>query len=472
MKTDDIKQRWADLLYPKRFRPSRVKGKTEYKNKSYNRNPFDSDYLRVALSPPFRRLQDKAQVFPLEQNDFSRTRLTHSIEVSGLGRSIGSSIENILLEKKYLKEENAGHIPSILSVAGLVHDIGNPPFGHFGEKAIQSYFKTLNKKKSKKGLLSKEEKADFENFDGNVQGLRLLLRLGTSDDEYSFNLTLPVLSSIIKYPKSSIVGNEKKWRTKGIEFKKFGYFQSEKDRFDEINNFFNLNYNRHPLAFILEAADDIGYSVSDIEDGVKKKLITSDIILDLLNSRSFSIDENCKKLYEALDVYRRRLKEEKFPIIDVLIAQECRVKAQSIMIQDVVKVFIDNQADILCGNYGKELIKSSGSNKLREFFEKIAGYNFESEDVVKNELVGEKIITTLLDCFVNAVLSSEKEKNGTTEGKLYSIISNHYKFVNDKYNSYGNTTYKGLQLVTDYISGMTDSYALTLYQELTGIRLV
>lgn len=467
--TNNYIERWDELLYPKRFRPSRAKGTTEYKGTDYDRNPFDSDYLRIALSSPFRRLQDKAQVFPLDSNDFSRTRLTHSVEVSGLGRSIGTSIEKILIKKEMLSDKKSGHIASLLSVAGLVHDIGNPPFGHFGEKTIQNYFeKLLNE--SQFNEFTDDEKNDFKKFDGNVQGLRLLLKLGLSDDEYSLNFTFPVLSSIIKYPKSASIGNKNNWEDLGIEFKKYGYFQSEKDKYEEINSFLKLNNSRHPLTFLLEAADDIAYCVSDIEDGVKKKIISSDFILNLLNSEKYSSDEKCIFLFKKLSEYSVKIKD--FPFKELLFAQECRIKAQSIMIQDSVNEFIDNHEKLLKGEYHEELLKSSKSFKLREFFEEIAYKNFNYEEVLKNEIVGEKVVNTLLNYFVPAILSENCTKKGTKENKLCELISSHYKYINKYFERYPKENYKKLLLVNDYISGMTDTYALTLYQELTGIRMI
>jgi dGTPase len=203
------------------------------------------------MSASFRRLQDKTQVFPLEKNDFPRTRLTHSIEVSALARSIGVSIENILLKKELLEKQYRGYIPSLLSVSGLVHDIGNPPFGHFGEESIKEYFLRFFEKEQELGF-NDEEKSDFTKFDGNVQGFRLLTKLSLAMDDNSYNLTYPTLASIIKYPKSSTEGNNE---TAGIEFKKFGYFQSEKERFNKINKSLELDNHRHPLAYILEAVE-------------------------------------------------------------------------------------------------------------------------------------------------------------------------------------------------------------------------
>lgn len=477
MKNSEIKKRWETLLNPKRFRETTGSKNVTYRQTSYKRNPFDSDYSRVSLSAPFRRLQDKAQVFPLEKNDFARTRLTHSIEVSGLARSIGVSIENILFEESYLDREYFGYIPSILSVAGLIHDIGNPPFGHFGEKTIQLFFKEYFQKYEEECSAKKididflkEEIADFNNFDGNVQGLRLLLRLGFATDNFSFNLTFPTLASIIKYPKCSLIGNRTDYKENGgIEFKKFGFFQSEKEKFLEINETLGLNGHRHPLTYLLEAADDIAYSVSDIEDGCKKGTISWETIIGTLQSEELISDKRCQELLTYLEEKYIKLSQEKFPSKLLMIAQDCRIKIQGWMIEDVINIFMLNHEQILQGNFDKELIEVSNSYFLRKFTKKLAINNFDSKSVAKMELLGENVLSFLLENFIKAITSENKMDSQTKEGKLYNIISNHYKYVQHR-DQYSNDKYKQLMLVTDYISGMTDTYALTLYQELKGMN--
>lgn len=456
MENEEIFKRWSILLKPRRRRETSGKKVVEYNGESFERNPFDSDYSRIVMSAPFRRLQDKTQVFPLEKNDFPRTRLTHSIEVSALARSIGVSIENILLKNKWLEERYRGYIPSLLSVSGLVHDIGNPPFGHFGEESIKAYFLQFFKNEQKSGF-NDEEKADFTKFDGNVQGFRLLTKLSLARDDNSYNLTYPTLASIIKYPKSSTEGNKEK---AGIEFKKFGYFQSEKDRFNEINENLNLENHRHPLAYILEAADDIAYSVSDIEDGCKKKIIGINDLQNLLEKEYFLNDSNCQKIYQKIKNTRQ--------YNDLLITQECRILIQTCMIEDIIDAFFENHDSILLGTFNKELISISKSNKLREFTKEIAKQNFNHRSVQKNELVGSRVLTFLLQEFVGAVMSERRKDTKSKEGKLFNMISNNYKIIMNEKEIYQNEKYKLLRLVTDYISGMTDSFAISLYRELNG----
>ena len=220
-----MRANFIKMISPIRFRESSVK-----KDPTDGRNPFDSDYSRIVLSSHFRRLQDKAQVFPLERSDFIRTRLTHSLEVACFARGLGLGVEKHLLKKKIITETEIGYIPTILEVAGLIHDIGNPPFGHFGEEIIKSYFQKIksfsddNLIKNAFDSLTDEQQADFLNFDGNVQGFRILRKLGLAHDNFSYNLTMPILATIIKYPYSSLEGNKKMSDGGKYSQKKYGYF--------------------------------------------------------------------------------------------------------------------------------------------------------------------------------------------------------------------------------------------------------
>ncbi|MDL2268170.1 dNTP triphosphohydrolase [Desulfovibrio sp. OttesenSCG-928-G15] len=450
-------ERWKELLFPKRFRESSVKVNTHW-------NPFDSDYSRISLSAPFRRLQDKAQVFPFDNNDFVRTRLTHSIEVSGIGRSIGVRIEDELIKSDKLNEEKRGHIPSLLAVSGLIHDIGNPPFGHFGEVVIQNFFNGS----SYISTLSELQKRDFIFFDGNVQSLRLLLKLGLSEDEYSYNLTFPTLASIIKYPKSSETGNKSKDERKnlglGVSFKKFGYFQAEKEQFEQINVQLGLKDCRHPLCFILEASDDICYSVSDIEDGVAKNIVSIESVKSLLDDKD---DALCRALLD--NICKWEVVYKKHPNYKKLLAQKIRVFAQQEMIKSAISSFIDNHDDIISCNFDDELIKQSKSAQLREVFSSIGEICFRNELVIKRELLGNTVLNYLLKEFIECSISQEHKDIKTTKGKLYTLISDRFRYISE--NSKDDSTYNKLLMVTDFISGMTDSYAVNLYNGLIGIEV-
>lgn len=452
---EKYKDKWNQRLNPKRFRPSKITGTVK------GWNPFDSDYSRVSMSAPFRRLQDKAQVFPLEPNDFVRTRLTHSLEVSGVARSLGVKLEIWLLKNKHLHPDKIGHIPSILATASLCHDIGNPPFGHFGEKCIQNFFK--DNEKLLEGL-NDWEQADLKNFDGNPQGLRLLLRLGLASDKFSYNLTFPTLATIVKYSKDSIIGN--KSDRESISFKKYGFYQTDKEKYKEINDTLGLSNERHPLCFLLEAADDICYSVSDIEDGVKKKTITLEFLQDTLTDR-YKEDEECIELYEI--ICKKKKEYSGFENINSLIAQDCRIYAQVKMINSAIDTFKKNHESILNGSFGAELLKNSSSMKLRKFFESLSFNNFRHESVIKSELLGENVLSCLLEKFTLAVLSAESGDPKTVNGKLCSLLSHQCKYAMDN-TDYENEKYLKLLMVVDFVASMTDTYALSLYKDLCGVK--
>lgn len=460
--------RWEKFLCAKRFRPSRSK------NVPQDWNPFDSDYSRIVFSAAFRRLQDKAQVYPLDNNDFVRTRLTHSIEVSSVARSIGVRIENWLIGKKYLPSDKKGHIPSILAAAGIAHDIGNPPFGHFGEERIQDFFKKneLIQIFFDKNSFSDAERQDFTKFDGNVQSLRLLLRLGLTHDEYSLNLTCPTLATIIKYPYDSTSGNktedERKSKNLGVSYKKFGYFQSERDIFNDIDKTLGLENRRHPLCFALEASDDICYSSSDIEDGFAKKTIGADDLLDELNRFK---DKTTKGLVKLIK--ERTVAYKDHPKKLSLIAQDCRIYAHGKMIEATIDSFKANHNKILNGNFDAELLTESRANNLRSVFSTIAKKSFASNIVIKRELVGATVLDFLLEYFSDCLIKDEFVDSKSTKnycGKKYHVFSNYFKHVMRNQN-YNNEPYKRMQLLTDYISGMTDTFAIDTYNSLLGINL-
>lgn len=267
---------WDRLLCTDRERKSSVG--------SDHRNEFDKDYDRIVYSSSLRRLQDKAQVFPLQENDFTRTRLTHSLETSALARSLGNAIGKWLMEESQkdngeeftykMKEE----LSALLQVAGLIHDLGNPPFGHYGEDVIRNWFANWFKSKSFEEIsnsiksdlrLTPQEKSDFENFEGNAQTLRIVTKLQLLNDRYGVNFTYGTLATIMKYPWAS---NDSRFIEQGHE--KFGYFASEQDIAEKIQNSMDLSDGvRHPATFLLEACDDMAYLCADVEDAVKKNII-------------------------------------------------------------------------------------------------------------------------------------------------------------------------------------------------------
>ncbi len=456
-----MKKRWDELLTPETFR------KKSQKSEYDGRNPFENDYGRLISSSSIRRLQDKTQVFPLEKSDFIRTRLTHSLEVSYIASSIGLSIEKFLIDNKYLDEIFRGHISSLLKLSGLVHDLGNPPFGHFGETAIQQFFI----KKFETDIfndLNNQEKEDFKNFDGNVQTFRILRKLHYFGDEFSFNLTFPSLASIIKYPSSSIEGNNGK-NSIEIRKKKFGYFASEQEAYKRINDKLKLNNQRHPVVYLLEAADDIAYCAADIEDGVKLGIICYNDIIDIFKE---NLQTNIE-LNDELEELYKKIKVDGNDKINLVI-QKFRVKAQSKMIGHVIQAFKQNYESIMSGSLNDEIINVSEASDIRKSFKKLQNIVFDNKKIMQTELAGSEAICGLLDIFVAGILSDDFDtKNNNKESRLYKCISSSYRHIYECYskNYYNNIKYNKIQLVLDFIVGMTDSYAISLFQKLKGIRI-
>ena len=270
---------WKQLLCPERIR--RVKSNP---GGSDLRTEFEKDYHRIIGSASFRRLQDKTQVFPLDKSDFIRTRLTHSLEVASFAKSLGQNISQKIL--KEIKDsgflpENQNDVCDILECAGLLHDIGNPPFGHFGETVIRDWFRNNMQRFTFKGkplteYLTPQMLNDFYNFEGNTQALRLVSKLHYLIDEHGMNLTIGLLGTIIKYPGSSLEIDKD---SGDIHTKKMGYYFAETEVFEEIQKTLGTNGRRHPLAFLLEAADDIAYKTADVEDAFKKGCMTFEQLL-------------------------------------------------------------------------------------------------------------------------------------------------------------------------------------------------
>lgn len=448
------------FLSDKRFRSSAIASED-------GRNPFENDFTRVVFSSSFRRLQDKTQVFQLDKGDFVRTRLTHSMEVSSLGRSIGLSVENRLIEMGHLSEEKRGHIASILATAGLVHDIGNPPFGHFGEWAIQSYFKDFLKEHDDLNRrLTPAQVADLINFDGNVQTFRVLRKLHYIKDRDGMNMTMAVLATVIKYPFSSLEGNQK---GKGLSRKKFGFFQSEAQDFDDLKNAFAIE-GRYPLTYLLEAADDIAYSIADIEDACKKGIIGVEHIRQYLKEHlvpmALSPEEQERDFLALFDQlysdvtsgYKNKLE---------LAVQQFRIIVQGFMIQAAVEEFIKNYDAIVEGTYDKDILENSYCSNIRLVFKKLGNYIFNHKSILENEIIGYNVITYLLEEFIPAVLV-EGESDNPKDSRLYHLISSNYRFIYETFSDRG--IYARLQLVLDYISGMTDNFALKRYRQFSGMK--
>lgn len=471
----NYKEKWNLLLEDKRFRE---KSSTIPSDK---RNPFENDYGRLISSAPIRRLQDKTQVFPLEQSDYIRTRLTHSLEVSYIASSIGQSVEDWLIDKEDIDNKKKGYLSSLLRVSGLVHDLGNPPFGHFGEEAVKKFFKDYFKSEiyvekeklhyeqhpNAAPLLNDQEKADLENFDGNVQTLRILSKLYYFGDECGYNLTYSTLGSCIKYPSSSIKGNKGK-KHDIIAEKKFGYFVTEESIYNKIDTHLKLSNRRSPIVYLMEAADDIAYSAADIEDSIKLGIIN---LYDVKRIFEKHLIRNKKEVLENLNELILSFEDKK--IDDSITIQKFRIFTQRIMIQEIIETFKKEYVKIMSGQLESEIIDISKAADIRKAYKELQSIVFDNKDIIKKEIAGWEAIYGLLNIFVEASHSDNFKPNGgnNLESRLYKLISTGHKSVYETIEKYKNEEYKKLQLIIDFITGMTDSYAINLYQELTGIKL-
>lgn len=445
------------------------------------RTEFEKDYHRIIGSASFRRLQDKTQVFPLDKSDYIRTRLTHSLEVSSFARSLGQNVgEKIIREKKdpsftmQMKED----ICAVLQCAGLLHDIGNPPFGHFGETVIQDWFKEHLPLLSYKGkpvteVLSSQMQNDFYHFEGNTQALRVVSKLHFLVDENGMNLTKALLGTIIKYPVSSVEIDKK---SGDIRTKKMGYFYADRNTFENIQSSLSTNGKRHPLAFLLEAADDIAYKTADIEDALKKGCISYNLLIDELKKRITEENENSdyEKMISILEKKYEKAVNKGYEQPDVYAVQNWVVSIQGNMLFAASDNFIDHYDEIMEGTYKKDLFNGTGVEKMMDALGDIAyQYAFISKPIFKLEIAAKSILDFLLDKFTGAVLYYDtEEKLSDIHNKLIALISEDYKRIYHHFSKgcpEEEKLYLRLLLVTDYVCGMTDSYAKNIYQELIGI---
>jgi len=434
-------------------------------SKEINLSHINEDFNNIIFSSSFRRLQNKTQIYPLEKNDFVRTRLTHSIEVSVIAESLGKKVEEFLLEKNELSPSLRGYLPGILKASGLIHDFGNPPFGHYGETIIQDYYSTFISKNFKDDIdiynckWSKEEINDFIKFESNAQAFRLIKKLQYSKFLNKNKITMPTSATIIKYPNSSTTTDYK-----------FGYFSSERKEFHKLFSTLNLlknsSYIRHPLSFLLESADDIAYIIADIEDACKKEVFSIEIILGIL--KEFS--ENNREINKIIEKISN-LETLKCPQIELeLKISSFRENLITFLTDKVFNSFIENYKAIMEGSFKTELLLDSKGAFIKKAYKEILFKIINTKEIIKIELAGDKILKTLLNEFTRAVISPNREKKGSKEEKLYRLISPNYKFLLENNHEIKNKLYEELHLVTDFICGMTDSYALDLYQAITAIN--
>ena len=442
---------WEQLLSLKR---QGDKGKRLRIEQDDTRLGFEVDYDRIIFSSAFRSLQDKTQVIPLSKTDFVHTRLTHSLEVSVVGRSIGRLVGKKIIEKyPHLKEVygfQANDFGAIVAAASLAHDIGNPPFGHSGEKAIGEYFSIGNGQKYKNQLSDKEWQ-DLIDFEGNANGFSVLSssRPGVLG---GIRLTYATLGAFMKYPKESLP----KKPTINIADKKYGFFQSDKDFFKEVASELgmipnkegnDIGFERHPLAYLVEAADDICYTIIDFEDGINLGLVSEDFALEyLIKLVKDSIDSS---KYNSLTT-----KEDRISYL--------RALAIGSLINDAVKVFVENEEAILEGKFPYALTDKSKYKVQMDDIIKLSVINiYQSREVIEKEIVGYQIIQTLLDKFIIA-FNNKFEGNSSNYDKLL------LKMLPEKFLEEKDNLYKRLLHICHYVSLLTDGNALELFNTING----
>lgn len=455
---------YESILSSSRLQTSSIPGREKIEE-------FYSDRSRIIYSSSFRRLQQKAQVFSLESNSSVRTRLTHSIEVSDLGRTLANKIGYRLYKQGKVDAEEIPMIVAIVENACLLHDIGNPPFGHFGEAAIKEWAnKYLGKIKfadNKSNELWQILIKDFEEFDGNPQGFRIISKLHCERDKYSFNLTYATLLCGLKYAK--MAGNN---GPSG----KAGYFQSEKEIVKKIYKDIKINH-RYPLTYIMEEADDIAYCLSDISDGIEKKIITEECFLR-------EIQEIWGNEYEKKELPVKipsDIENKKFNL-------NVSVSWSRTFIDNAVDTYIDKHCDIYNGDIKELISKESDCGKFLSVIKKVSRKLLYASDAAENiELTGYAVIMGLLEHFgkllglsydeFRALIENNSQK--ALELRLFHRLGKRYvkrynidmEDLESDENFEVKERWLRTHLIVDHISGMTDEFALSTYQMLRGIKV-
>lgn len=436
---------WNQLLSTKRTGQEHRHDSTRH-----DRTQFQRDYDRLIFSSPFRRMQDKTQVFPLPGSVFVHNRLTHSLEVSSVGRSLGTNVGRMLEIDKTITTELVREIGAVVAAACLAHDMGNPPFGHNGEKAISHFFQH-GEGAALKNEVTPAQWNDLINFEGNANAFRLLVHSFNGRRKGGFALTYTTAASIVKYPYASGTSNKKK----------YGYFQSEKEAYTLIANELGLiqlndgTYARHPLVYLVEAADDICYQFMDIEDAHKLHILSTD---------------ETKALFEAFfDPHDTSLQKRNHEVArEVIDTNELiafyRATVIGLLVNRCTEIFYTNHDTIMSGSFKGSLIDHLDGHlgKAMTQCQQTAWTRiYKHPSVVEIEIAGFKILGNLLENFTQAVLNPSQYRS--------SLL---LPFMPMQYNSNENAgVYEKIQSVLDFLSGMTDEYALSLYRKINGLGL-
>jgi dGTPase len=418
-----------------------------------SRSAFEQDFDRIIFSHPFRRLQDKTQVHPLPEQDFVHTRLTHSLEVSSVGRSLGKRAGEVIMQRHAELKENFSlfDFGAIIAAASLAHDLGNPPFGHAGEEAISDFFREHAQGQAYSEKVNAAEWEDLIHFEGNAQGFRIL-----NKDEYGLKLTFATLGAFTKYPCAALLPDRNK---KKRSQKKFGFFQSEATHFEGLAGELQLirqgnSWCRHPLAYLVEAADDICYSIIDLEDACRLGLLSFDETVELLSGILRSkLDRNKLKTSSGLN--------ENLGILRAMTIGE--------LIHACTEVFLSHEPDILEGTFDHALTDlCEFKDSLRQISDVSVKRIYRARHVVEIEASGHQILPGLLEEFIKAGEHLLHKKSSRKYDNLVLLLPE--EIVSAILKNPGNT-YLMLRQVVDFISGLTDKHALSLYRKIKGISL-
>lgn len=417
------------------------------------RSPFDQDYDRIIFSHPFRRLQDKTQVHPLPEDDFVHTRLTHSLEVSSVGRSLGKSAGTIILQRHPALANQFTFIDfgSIVAAASLAHDLGNPPFGHAGEDAIADFFRLHPAGICFESKVTPAEWADLTRFEGNAQGFRIL-----TQNQYGLKITKATLGAFTKYPCSASASDRDPHRKSQ---KKFGFFEAEREAFHDLAESLGLIqqtsdlWRRHPLAFLVEAADDICYSIIDLEDGCSLGLVSQSDVEDLLTA----VIRNSKSKLGKLQSLTSRTERIGF----------LRALAIGDLMQECTEIFLDHEAEMLAGTFDLALADTCPSKDARKAIIDVSVLQiYRAKTVVEIEAAGHEILPGLLAAFCQAILATADGRPTRKDKNLLLLlppeIRQHLTVSSD-------SLYLTLRRLIDFISGLTDRNAINLFRKIKGM---
>lgn len=464
---------WDSLLAKVRVRE--LLGFEPYKGvQGDSRSEFERDYGRTVYSTPFRRLRDKAQVFPLEPNDSVRTRLLHSMEVSSVAEDLAAQAVKDTIPDNKLIDDQLRAIPLIAATCGLVHDIGNPPFGHAGEQAIATwchnkfesdpdFFKAI-------GAQDSQLVQDFFNFEGNAHATRLLSNIEHLVHPHGLNFTAATMSAAGKYLAASNEVKTRDWH----EFSKPGYFSSETSIVRAVRQATGTVDCRHPLTFLVEAADDIVFCSVDIEDAIRRGVLHWETVESMLNKEGGELAELVVKDAER---HAKPLRDEGRAYHSAL-AQTFRVAAISHLVVSARQRFRQRYAEIMNGEYHKELLlddESDAAGLINTCKKILRLHVYRHRDILSLEVRGRRVIHDLMEFFWEAVKGYHNERKGPPsarnyEDKLFLLMSDNYRRGFERAMNKGdqNELYLKLQLIVDQVAGMTDTYACDLHRRLTN----